>query len=871
MPKSRKSTDPFAARESEKYANPIPSREFILEHLEELGAPVSFGALCDQLGLETEERIEGLRRRLIAMSRDGQIISNRKGVYGLATHMDLIKGIVQGTKDGVGFLIPEDGTEDLFLSLREMEKLFDGDKVLARFDGFDKRGRKEGTVVEILERKHTQIVGRLYIESGFAIVVADNRRIAHEIIIPEKEIGNAKDGEFVVAELVEYPSRRRKAIGKVLEVLGDHSTPGLEIEVAIRSHGLPHIWPKPVEKEIARMPNQVSEEETEDRFDLRDIPFVTIDGEDAKDFDDAVFAHQHQRGNWTLYVAIADVSHYVQIGSALDEEANNRGTSVYFPGHVIPMLPEALSNGLCSLKPKVDRLAMICEMEISAEGYLTDFSFYEGLIHSHARMTYTEVADILMPAENEIREKLQSKLKRKHKALLPHFESLHRLYKALRAGREKDGAMEFESTETRIVFGEDKKIKEIVPVERTDAHRLIEECMLCANVAAARLLEESETPALYRTHEGPNIEKLENIREFLSELGLYLGGGEKPTPEDYSQLLSAVSERPDRRILQTMLIRSMMQAVYQPENIGHFGLGFPAYAHFTSPIRRYPDLLVHRGIRYLIRNKSGAHIQRKDSAQSLSKQSIYPYGGAQMDGLGASCSNAERRADAASYSVTDWLKCEYMLTHVGDEFQGTVTSVTSFGLFVELDDIYIEGLVHVAELSNDYYHFDPVRHCLEGERSNQVYRLGDRVEVKVIRVNLEDKKIDLRIGNSRSGKRGVEKNPRKSKTAGVKFNKERSDKNRSSSRSSKENTNSKQGRKQDKRQGKKKNEEADGSDSKKNKKHSRKKRTGKKSSYKKKSSKNRKSKTLAKNPKKSKAKSVSKSKKKFSKKRISRR
>lgn len=743
MPKSPKSSDPFASRESEKYANPIPSREFILAHLEDWGAPSSFSKLCKQLGLNGEERIEGLRRRLIAMSRDGQIISNRKGAYGLATHMDLIKGVVQGTKDGVGYLIPEDGSGDLFLSLREMEKLFDGDQVLARLNGFDNRGRKEGTVVEILKRRHDQIVGRFFVESGFGVVVADNKRIGHEILIPEKQMGEAKSGEFVVAQISEYPSRRRKAIGTVTEVLGDHSTPGLEIEVAIRSHGLPHTWSAEVKEETAKLPNSVDYKDTINRFDLRDIPFVTIDGEDAKDFDDAVFAHQHQRGNWTLYVAIADVSNYVQIDSALDKEAINRGTSVYFPGHVIPMLPEALSNGLCSLKPKVDRLAMVCEMEISADGEMTGFNFYEAVIHSHGRMTYTEVADILQTAANETLEKVQKKLRAKHKPLIQHFESLYSLYKSLRTSRENDGAMDFESSETRIVFGKDQKIKEIIPVERTDAHRLIEECMLCANIAAARLLEQNEIPTLFRTHEGPNLDKLKNVREFLIELDLHLGGGEKPTPEDYSRLLAVVAKRPDRQLLQTLLIRSMMQAVYQPENIGHFGLGFPEYTHFTSPIRRYPDLLVHRAIRYLIRNKPGAHLQKYESAKKLDKKKIYPYGASEMDSFGVNCSAAERRADAASYNVIDWLKCEYMTSHVGDEFFGTIISVTSFGLFVELDDIYIEGLVHISELSNDYYHFDPVRHCLEGERSKQAYRLGDRLEVKVVRVDIEEKKIEL--------------------------------------------------------------------------------------------------------------------------------
>jgi ribonuclease R len=750
MSKSRKPNDPFAKRESETYSNPIPSREFILQQLEQIGQPVGHAELCEQLELVGEEKIEALRRRLIAMSRDGQIISNRRGVYGLAAHMDLIKGRVQGNKDGFGFFIPDDDSDDFFLNGREMEKLFDGDRVLARLTGFDGRGRKEGTVVEILQRRYEQIVGRYYHDQGFGIVVPDSKRVPHEILIPDKQAGNAVDGQFVVAEITEYPSRRRKAIARIVEVLGDSGTAGLEIEVAVRSHDIPHEWPAPVKKEMTRFGNNVSEQDCVNRFDLRDIPFVTIDGEDAKDFDDAVFAYRHQRGNWTLYVAIADVSHYVAVSSALDEEAINRGTSVYFPGHVIPMLPEKLSNGLCSLKPKVDRLTMVCEMEISATGAMTDYSFYEAVIHSHGRMTYTEVADMVQPALNPTQEKLQEKLRKRHQSLVGHFENLHSLYKALHQSRAENGALDFDTTETRIVFGENKKIREIVPVERNDAHRLIEECMLCANVAAAQLLEEYKVPALYRIHEGPNPDKLENLREFLSELGLYLGGGEKPEPADYQQVLRVIGSRTDRHLLQTMLIRSMMQAVYQPENVGHFGLGFPAYAHFTSPIRRYPDLLVHRAIRFLLRNKSGPHLQKQANAPALKQKKIYPYSRSDMDSLGESCSAAERRADAASYNVIDWLKCEYMQDHVGDEFSGTVSSVTSFGLFVELTDIYIEGLVHISELSNDYYHFDPVRHCLEGERSHTVYRLGDTVQVKVVRVDLNDKKIDLQMLNVRS-------------------------------------------------------------------------------------------------------------------------
>lgn len=754
MSKTPKSKDPHAQREAENYANPIPSREYIIQLLEQIGEPIGHLPLCEQMKLTDEEHIEALRRRLIAMSRDGQIISNRRGLFGLPAHMDLIKGRIQGHKDGFGFFIPEDGSGDMFLGTREMEKLFDGDEVLARHSGFDNRGRREGMVVEILKRRFEQIVGRYYREDGFGILVPDSKRVSHEILIPDQHAGNAQDGQFVVAEITEYPSRRRKAVAKVVEILGDSTTPGLEIEVAVRSHDIPHVWPSAVEKETYRFSEAVSESDLKGRADLRDIPFVTIDGEDAKDFDDAVYARRHRHGGWTLFVAIADVSHYVTIGSALDDEAINRATSVYFPGHVIPMLPEKLSNGLCSLKPKVDRLTMVCEMEISAGGEMSDYKFYEAVIHSHARMTYNEVSDIVEPAENDAQKSIQAIIRKRHESLIEDFENLYSLFHALRAVRDSGGAMDFDTTETRIVFGEDRKIREIVPVYRNDAHRLIEECMLCANVAAARLLEDSKLPALYRVHEGPNPDKLENLRMFLKELDLHLPGGDKPEPADYQYVLKQMAGRPDRILLQTMLIRSLMQAVYQPENLGHFGLGYDAYAHFTSPIRRYPDLLVHRAIRYLIRNKPGAHVKKQPGAADLAKKAIYPFDLKQMIELGEICSTSERRADAASYSVIDALKCEYMQDRVGDEFIGTVTSVTSFGLFVELNEIYVEGLVHISELSNDYYHFDPVHHSLAGERSQKTYRLGDSVEVKVVRVDLNDKKIDLQmVGLKQSAKK----------------------------------------------------------------------------------------------------------------------
>lgn len=784
---SARKPDPFAGREAENYANPIASREHILDHLEELGQPVSLQDFARHLQLHDEEQIEALRRRLNAMARDGQIIRNRKQAYGLTAHMDLLPGKVQGNKDGSGYFIPDKDSKDLYLPPREMARLFDGDRVLVRASGSDYRGRQEAAVVEILQRKHEEIVGRFYRETGFGIIVPDSKRIQHEILVPEKNAGEAVDGQYVIARIVEYPSKRRKAIAEVLEVLGDVATPGIEIDIALHSFAIPHQWSAAIKKEVSRLATEVKSAELAGRHDLRSVPLVTIDGEDAKDFDDAVFAEQKPGGGWKLKVAIADVSHYVQVTSALDEEARERGTSVYFPGHVVPMLPEKLSNGLCSLKPQTDRLAMVCELDILSSGEVADFCFYEAVIHSHARLTYNEVADMLQSPQSSSAEKQQQRLRSKQKPqVLENLEALYSLYRCLNEARARRGAMDFDTPETRIVFGADRKIREIVLVERNEAHRLIEECMLCANVAAATLFEKLEFPALYRVHQGPNPDRLEGLREFLLETGLFLGGGEDPSPADYQQVLLNIADRPDRLMLQVMLIRSMMQAVYQPVNIGHFGLGFSAYTHFTSPIRRYPDLLVHRAIRYLIRNRKNPHLRKHSDQLALDKNAIYPYSAAALEQLGERCSDSERRADAASYSVTDWLKCEYMHDRVGEEFNGTITAVTSFGLFVELDGIFIEGLVHITDLSNDYYHHDPIRHRLDGERNGKSYCLGDAVQVRVARVDLEEKKIDLQmlgVDKSRSARSGSRKSKNRKQAVADKGERGKSGKTRGKSKS----------------------------------------------------------------------------------------
>ena len=745
MSDSSKVNDPHASREASRYSNPIPSREYIMGHLESRGEPAQFNVLCRELQLENREACDALEKRLNAMCRDGQLICNRSGSYGLVNKMDLIKGHIVGNKDGFGFIIPEEGGADLYLSPRQMQKVFDGDTVLARVAGVDRRGRREGKIVEILQRKSTRLVGRFYKEAGAGVVVPHNKRISQEILVSKKHRKGAKDGDFVMVEILRFPEGHRKATGEVVEVLGDVSTPGMEIEVALRAHNIPHEWPVGIEEELGQLPDEPRAEETSHRADYRSMPFVTIDGEDAKDFDDAVYCENRGQDGWRLYVAIADVSHYVEVGSALDQEAVNRGNSVYFPGYVVPMLPEKLSNGLCSLRPEVDRLVMVCEMDINAQGEITNYRFSEGVIHSHARLTYTEVAAMVQTPNNDSEAHVQQHLKEKYASLLNDLDNLYGLYNTLHKAREKRGALDFDTVETRIVFTEDRKLAEILEVERNDAHRLIEECMLCANVCAAELLLEAKLPALYRVHAGPNPDRVENLYDFLRGIGIGLARKENPTTTDYQLILKRLAERPDRLLLQTIVIRSLMQANYAPENVGHFGLGFDAYTHFTSPIRRYPDLLVHRGIRHLIRNKTNPHLHKSKGAKALPKESIYPYSVGVLDDLGGRLSASERRGDAASYDVIDWLKCEYIQQHIGDAFDGTIVTVTNFGLFVELDDIHIEGLVHVTALHNDYYHFDEIAHSLTGERTGNSFHLGDRVQVQVSRVDMEDHKIDLAL------------------------------------------------------------------------------------------------------------------------------
>ncbi len=721
----KKVIDPFYKRESEQYAEPIPSRELIMQQLKEYGRPMSRNQLVEALCVEEESKQEALGYRLRAMLRDGQIMQDRRGRFCLLERINLRRGSIQAHPDGFGFFIPDDGSPDMVISAREMRTVMHGDIVLAYQSGLDRRGRPEGKIHEVVEHANASVVGRFFSEHGVSFVVPDSKRLTQDISIPPESTLGAKNGQIVLVEILAFPNKRTQAIGNVIHILGEHMAPGMEIEVSILAHGLPAKWPDDIAAAVARIPQRVTDEQIKGRTDLRDLPFVTIDGEDAKDFDDAVYCYPKPKGGYQLYVAIADVSHYVPVDSALDSEAARRGNSVYFPGKVVPMLPEALSNGICSLNPHVDRLCMVAEMALTADGKISRSRFYRAVMHSQARLTYNQVNDWLVAGKTDAQ----------HEKLWPVLQSLHDLYGTLLKMRKSRGAMDFDTTETRIEFDENKKIQRIVPVIRNDAHRLIEECMLCANVATARFLEKAKIPTLYRVHAAPEEDKVTALRQFLGELGLQLGGGKKPTPKDFQRTLALIGDRPEKHLIETVMLRSLKQAQYIEANDGHFGLAYSAYTHFTSPIRRYPDLLIHRAVGHLVDNKPA---------------DTFNYSEDDMNRLGKHCSATERRADEATREVVSWLKCEYMQDKLGQVFRGKISAVTSFGIFVELDDIYVEGLVHVTSLKNDYYTFDAARHRLVGERSGKVYHLGDKMTVLVARVDLDERKIDFELADDES-------------------------------------------------------------------------------------------------------------------------
>jgi len=714
--KKIRSLDPQLARESELYENPIPSRELILQVMEEHGVPVKKLELIKILQIQ-ENEIIFFEKRIRAMERQGQILINRKDVLCISKKINLSAGRVMGHPDGYGFLIPDDETmDDVFLSPREMTQVFNKDRVMVQVTGQDRKGKLEGKIVEVLERVNKVLVGRVTQGQGVTVVAAEDKRISQDILIPYDLDLNAKTGDIVEVEITTQPSFKSKPMGKVINILGNYSDSGIEIEIALRKHDLPYKFKKEVIQEAETFNQKVNEKDFKGRVDLRNLPLVTIDGETARDFDDAVYAEPKSKG-WRLVVAIADVSNYVKEGTQLNESAFERGNSVYFPRRVIPMLPEALSNGLCSLNPNVDRLCMVCDMSFDLKGDLTDYKFYPSVMNSKARLTYTIVDKILNHNDQALKEE--------HKNSYEDLINLQNLFKLLSNKREERGAIDFDSTETSIIFNDKGKIDYIKPIYRNEAHRIIEECMLSANVCAANYLLDNPGDGIYRNHETPSEEKLTNLRDFLLDFGLTLGGGSEPTVKDYGEILKKIANRPDSHLLQTGLLRSMQQATYSNKNRGHFGLAYSAYTHFTSPIRRYPDLMVHRAIK--------SHLSGKPSSIK------------NIEAMALHCSTTERTADDATRDVESWLKCYFMQDKVGQSFWGTVAGVTGFGLFIELDDIYIEGLLHVTELGNDYFTFDKARHAMVGEKTNLTYRLGDRLEIKVIRVDLDSIKIDLAL------------------------------------------------------------------------------------------------------------------------------
>jgi len=766
--------DPHAKREAKKYEKPVASRELLLSIIEKCSPPPTFNTLAKQLKYQEDHLLVGLKRRLRAMENSGQLVFNKFKQYAIPEKNSLLTGKVLGHRDGFGFFSPEDSSvkdkrgKDFYISSHEMQRVFHGDIVQAiLIDRTDRKGRKEVKILEVIEPRKAPIVGRFNVEHHVCTVIPEDSKIKQEILIDPKAKLGARHGQMVVVDLVQRPTKRSHAIGNVIEVLGDHMAPGMEIEIALRAHDLPHQFPHTVESEVAGIANEVEESAKLPRKDLRGLPLVTIDGEDARDFDDAVYCEPKKSGGWRLWVAIADVSYYVRHGSALDDEAISRGNSVYFPSQVIPMLPEKLSNGLCSLNPDVDRLCMVCEMTVSSAGKLSGSKFYPAVMRSHARFTYSKVAAILDAKENKSENETKKakegqELREQYSALVPDLENLKDMYLALSDSRNKRGAIAFETQESLFLFNDDKKIESVVPLIRNDAHKIIEECMILANVATAKFIEKHNKPGLFRVHDKPSEDKYNNFVSYLSELGITLPNREEPEPRDYCDILAKITNRPDQELIQTMLLRSMRQAVYQSDNLGHFGLALESYSHFTSPIRRYPDLVVHRVIKsILVEQTKKQEAQNQESSEA--NVGAYDYKLAEVIELGEHCSMTERRADEATRDVNDWLKCEFMLDHVGDSFSGVISTVTNFGLFVRLHDLHIEGLVHITSLGQDYYHYDDVRMCLTGENSGVKYRVGDVVTVKVAAVNLDEKKIDLAMQGSVQTKSGEQKAKSKSK------------------------------------------------------------------------------------------------------------
>ena len=704
---------------TKSYKHPIPSRNDLLDMLTDVGKPLKAEPIMEAYGLKGQRMRSLLIERLQVMVRAGQILENRRGEYCLTAKLDLVTGKVSGHRDGFGFVVRDDGEpDDIFLSAREMRSLFDGDRVAIRIVGDDHRGRSQGELVDVLERGTLEVAGQFIKERGIGIVIPDNAKLSHRILIPKDEVANAKHGDMVVAEILDFPTHVEQATGRITTIIGVPGEKGIATEIAIHSHGIPFKWPKSVSEDVQDFGTDVPDSAKQGRTELRDVDLITIDGADARDFDDAVYCKKSKDG-WRLLVAIADVAHYVSVGSALDKEAIVRGTSVYFPDRVVPMLPEVLSNGLCSLNPKVDRLCMVCDMRVSSAGKVTKATFFEGVMKSKARLTYSQVGDFLSgESESSVPKELQGSVR-----------DLHDLYTAFAKQRSRRGAIEIDLPQTKFKLNDDGEIDRIEVVPRNDAHRLIEECMIAANVEAAKFLKQHKIPGLYRVHPKPDTDRFNDLRLYLVSLGLKVPHPDHVEPRHFTQLIEQVKDRPDSAAITMAMLRSLTHAAYSPANVGHFGLALESYAHFTSPIRRYPDLLVHRAIRHIVRG---------------GKPGKYDYGAKEMERLGAITSAHEKRAEEATRDVEAWLKCQYMEGHLGEEFDGVITGVTNFGLFVQITELMTDGLVHVTSLANDYYKYDAGSQRLVGERSGHSYSLGAEMRIRVQRVDMETRKIDFR-------------------------------------------------------------------------------------------------------------------------------
>jgi ribonuclease R len=764
----------------------LPSKSTIFDviftHANVYKKPINMLALAQELDVPPT-KVSGLQVIVDQLVSAGDIKMSPKGLLTPNSEQNLVRGVLQSHKDGYGFVNNPDG-EDVFVNERNMNGAWHGDKVAVRIIGTARNGKREGDVVEVTERRFAQVVGHLLRENGVWLVSPDDVRLRTDILVDASELKGATINQIVVVALTEYGNQYALPMGRVVEVLGNADDAGMEIEIAVRKFDIPHVFSTATEQQTAQLPDTVLESDLKGRVDLRDVPLVTIDGEDARDFDDAVYCEPIKSGRKTtgyrLIVAIADVSHYVQDKTPLNEDAILRSTSVYFPRRVIPMLPEKLSNGLCSLNPHVDRLCMVADMVLDLDGHVTAYQFYPAVMHSQARLTYTQVWEYLSEGTGV--------LANEHKAVAPHIKNLYALFHLQLQSRGLRGAMEFETTETYIVSDENGKIKEILPRTRNDAHRLIEECMLSANVCAAEFIEQSKRTSLYRVHEGPTPEKLEILRKNLMMAGLRMGGGDKPTPQDYAEVMRQVVGRPDAQTLQTLLLRSMQQAVYAPDNLGHFGLAYAAYTHFTSPIRRYPDLLIHRTIKAILlgqrytpslegftlledtRKKTNAV---DNAVKHVDKQRAKPDANQMTwQRLGEHTSMCERRADEASRDVTAWLKCEYMKQFIGEVMAGKISAVTQFGAFVTLDAVFVDGLIHISELGQDYFEFDEASFSLKGRASGMSYRLGDAVSVRIAGVDSDTRKIDfvLEGGVKKDDKDSAHKNTRAQKSTERKSN-----------------------------------------------------------------------------------------------------